>query len=131
MKINRRSFSKYVAASTTISALAYKHQNTPKPSPTEVGHSALYIGRYAPALTTNGERALLSGGAPIGAGRTEKHTHSGVMSIVDSNRPSIPRTNLFSKRNIPTSQSCVNLGQRSVMAHRRQNADRRRTTTFI
>lgn len=49
--------------------------------------NTLYIPRYAPSLTTDGVRALISGGAPIGAGQTKEHTYSGVMSVVEAISP--------------------------------------------
>ncbi|WP_262696436.1 Kelch repeat-containing protein [Kordiimonas aquimaris] len=82
MKITRRTLGKYVTASAATS-VAY----SPRIASQETLHRTLYIPRYAPALTTDGKRVLLSGGAPIGAGRMEDHTHSGVMSVVEAIDP--------------------------------------------
>lgn len=82
MKITRRTLGKYIAASAAIAA-ASSSQVVAQ----ETLRRQLYIGRYAPALATDGKRALISGGAPIGAGQTDEHTHSGVMSIVEAIDP--------------------------------------------
>ncbi len=77
-----RTIGKYVTTLVmvgTIASAGISSQETAR------GH--LYIPRYAPSLTTDGARAFISGGAPIGAGVTENHTHSGVMSVVEAIAP--------------------------------------------
>ncbi len=47
----------------------------------------LHIPRYGPALCTDGQRAILSGGAPIGAGQTEQHFYSSLLGLVEAIDP--------------------------------------------
>lgn len=82
MNLSRRTLGKSLVSLTAVNILGSQSviaQDTLR--------NRLYIRRYAPSLTTDGKRALISGGAPIGAGRTESHTHSGVMSVVEALDP--------------------------------------------
>lgn len=47
----------------------------------------LHVRRYGPAIATDGTSAILSGGAPIGAGRVDEHYHSSVLGIVETIDP--------------------------------------------
>lgn len=47
----------------------------------------LHVRRYGPAITTDGRIAILSGGAPIGAGRVDEHYHSSLLGIVEAIDP--------------------------------------------
>lgn len=47
----------------------------------------LHIRRYGPALTTDGNHAIITGGAPIGAENTDDHFYSSLLGIVESIDP--------------------------------------------
>lgn len=52
-----------------------------------VARGRLHVRRYGPAITTDGRTAILSGGAPIGAGRVDEHYHSSLLGIVETIDP--------------------------------------------
>lgn len=82
MALSRRTLGKYLAALAVAPAVL-----SARGLAAETLTGTLYIRRYAPSLTTDGTRVLISGGAPIGAGRTDEHTHSAVMSVVEAIDP--------------------------------------------
>ncbi|MDJ0940502.1 MAG: hypothetical protein QNJ00_12140 [Woeseiaceae bacterium] len=47
----------------------------------------LHVPRYGPALATNGEIAILSGGAPIGAENQDDHVYSNLLGLVEGIDP--------------------------------------------
>lgn len=48
---------------------------------------SLHVPRYGPALCTDGKRAILSGGAPIGANRNSEHFFSSLLGLVETITP--------------------------------------------
>lgn len=89
MPQTRRDFGKAFVA---FAATALMPWNDVRAKPVEDDIQAkpmgqLHIGRYAPSLATNGEVAILSGGAPIGANRAEDHFHSSLLATVESIDP--------------------------------------------
>lgn len=93
----------------------------------------LYIRRYAPSLATDGERALISGGAPIGAGRTENYTHSAVMALVEAIDPvSLEQTFLANALFPRANHASVWLnGRLWLMGGRTQVGDKRRLAAEV
>ena len=53
------------------------------------GHRSgkLHVRRYGPALCTDGTRAIISGGAPIGAPRNNQHFYSSLLGLVEAIAP--------------------------------------------
>ena len=52
-----------------------------------VSSARLHIPRYGPALTTDGQSAILTGGAPIGAENNDDHFYSSLLGTVESIDP--------------------------------------------
>ncbi len=80
MRLTRRAFGGAITASalagTSTAGLAQDHRQ-----------GRLHIPRYGAALCSDGTRAILSGGAPMGAGRTETHFHSAKLATVETVSP--------------------------------------------
>lgn len=47
----------------------------------------LHVRRYGPALCNDGSRAIISGGAPIGAPRNDQHFYSSLLGLVEAITP--------------------------------------------
>ncbi|WP_209347844.1 hypothetical protein [Pontixanthobacter sp. CEM42] len=81
MRFTRRSLGKALTATAVLagsnSALA------------ATGHTQghLHIPRYGPAICSDGTQAILSGGAPVGAARTEDHFYSSLLGIIETIDP--------------------------------------------
>ena len=80
MSVTRRSF----VSGLGLSALALGEFGVAAES---TARGKLHVPRYGPALTTDGRRALLSGGAPIGAENKDGYYHSNLLGLVESIDP--------------------------------------------
>ncbi len=81
MRLTRRAF----AGALGIGAVALAGPVAGQGSAAARGR--LHIRRYAPAIATDGTDAILSGGAPIGAGRVDEHYHSSLLGVVETIDP--------------------------------------------
>ena len=81
MRLTRRAF----AGALGIGAVALAGPGAAEQRAAARGR--LHVRRYGPAMTTDGRTAILSGGAPIGAGRVEEHYHSSLLGIVETIDP--------------------------------------------
>ncbi len=78
MPLTRRAFALGLGALPLTPALS---------SDRESHRAKLHVPRYGPALTTDGKRALLSGGAPIGAENQDDHVYSSLLGLVEGIDP--------------------------------------------
>lgn len=128
MKLSRRTFGKSLvslAAVNLLGSLSVIAQDTHR--------NRLYIRRYAPALATDGNHVLISGGAPIGAGQTEDYTHSGVMSVVEAIDPDTLKQTFLANSIFPRANhaSVWMDGQLWLLGGRTQLGDERRLAAEV
>ncbi len=93
----------------------------------------LYVPRYAPSLATDGKQVYISGGAPIGAGRTGDHTHSAVLTLVEAIDPITLRQTFLANAIFPRANHAsvwVN-GQLWLLGGRTQIGDERRLAAEV
>lgn len=134
MVISRRMLGKHVAllAALPVASTTAPFGTAPLNSQS-MQRGQLYIRRYAPSLTTDGERALISGGAPIGAGNTENHTHSAVMALVEAIDPVSLEQKFIANALFPRANhaSIWLNGQLWLMGGRTQVGDERRLAAEV
>lgn len=128
MAISRRTLGKYMASVVALNMLG-----SATASAQPAVRSKLYIRRYAPSLTTDGNQVLISGGAPIGAGRTDEHTHSAVMSVVEAVNPDTLEQTFLANALFPRANhaSVWMNGQLWLLGGRTQLGDERRLAAEV
>lgn len=81
MRLTRRAFGGALSASAVLASSS--------PAIVATGHrkGRLHLPRYGPAICNDGTRAIISGGAPVGAGRAEEHFYSSLFGVVEAIHP--------------------------------------------
>lgn len=77
MRMTRRTFAGSIGAGLVAQTTLASDRSG------SVAQGMLYIRRYAPALASDGSRAFISGGAPIGAARNDQHEYSSLLGAVE------------------------------------------------